>query len=191
MPQPAKYVVRLTPERRAELERITRCGADKARRIRRARVLLMCDRDHPLGRYSDGQIARTLGVHVNTVAKVRRAFVESAASDADRQVAAAIDRKRRLTPPTPPKLDGHAEATLVAICCSPPPDGRVRWTLRLLQAELVGRGIVASIGCEAIRKRLKKTRSRPGVSSGSASPSGTRPASSRRWKRCSTSTPGR
>ena len=69
-----------------------------------------------------------------------------------------MDRKRRATPPIQPKLDGRAEAMLVAICCSDPPEGRVRWTLGLLQQEMVGRKIVTSICCETIRKTLKKKR---------------------------------
>ena len=187
---PRKHGVRLTGEQRERLERLTRNGSDKAKRILHARVLLMSDEDHPLGRYADVAIAHALGLHANTVARVRRRFVEgggNGGADGD-AVAAAVDRKSRLTPPTPPKLDGAAEAHLIAICCSPAPAGRVCWTMSLLAKELVGRKIVTSISREAVRLCLKKTSCSPGGPSGSASRNGQAPRSSRGWRRCSTST---
>lgn len=120
------------------------------------------------GRYHDKEIAAILGIHVNTVARIRTRFVLQGEGP-------ALERKRRATPPVPAKLDGQAEAKLVAICCSDPPEGRTRWTLRLLQKEMVGRRIVTSICCETIRKTLKKTSCNLGDSSGSASRSVTRP----------------
>jgi transposase len=144
-------------------------------------MLLLSDQDHPAGRYTDEQIAAQLGVHAKSVARTRRNFVSGGQ-------AAALDRKRRQTPPVPAKLDGAAEATLVAICCSPAPEGRVRWTLRLLAEELVSRKVVASITKETVRLTLKKTSCSPGGSSATASPSGTPRGSSRRWKTCWMST---
>jgi transposase len=179
-----KYIVQLTAETRARLEAITRNGSAPAKKIMHARVLLMSDQHHEAGRYHDHEISTTLGIHINTIARIRKRFVQQGEEP-------ALDRKPRLTPPVPPKLDGHAEAALVAICCSPPPDGRVRWTLNLLRDEAVGRKIVTSICRETIRKTLKKTRSNRGVSSVSAFPNATRPASSRKWNRCWTSTRNR
>jgi len=179
-----KRKVCLTPEERQRLESITRNGAAPAKKIQHARVLLLSDSHHPNGRYPDAQIASILGMHRNSVARVRTRFVLEGEGP-------ALDRKIRATPPTPPKLDGQAEATLVAICCSAPPEGRVRWTLQLLSQEMVGRRIVTSICRETIRKTLKKTSSSPGASSGSASRSGMRPGSSPRWNRCSTPTANR
>lgn len=179
-----KYVVDLTPEARGRLESIARNGSSPAKKILHARVLLMSDCRHASGRYHDGEIARALGVHANTVARVRKRFALSGEGP-------ALDRKPRATPPTPPRLDGRAEAALVAICCSPPPGGRARWTLSLLAGEMAGRKVVTSVCRETVRKALKKTCSSPGASGGSASPSATPPGSSRRWKRCWTSTPCR
>jgi hypothetical protein len=68
-----------------------------------------------------------------------------------------LDRKRRETPPVPPKVDGHVEAQLVALCCSAAPEGRTRWTLKLLAAEMVRRRVVTSIAAETVRRALKKT----------------------------------
>jgi transposase len=179
-----KYIIQLTAEARERLESITRNGSAPAKKILHARVLLMSDQHHSAGRYRDHEIAAALGVHINTVARIRKLFVQQGEEP-------AVTRKVRLTPPVPPKLDGHAEAALVAICCSPPPDGQVRWTLNLLQQEAVGRKIVASICRETIRKTLKKTRCSPGASSVSAFPNATRHASLPRWSRRSMSTQSR
>ena len=73
-----------------------------------------------------------------------------------------------------PVIDGEAEAHLVAICCSPPPEGRVRWTMELLAGEMVGRKIVTHVCAETVRKTLKKTSSSRGRRSAGASLSGTR-----------------
>jgi Homeodomain-like domain len=145
-----KLKVRLTGEQRERLEDITRNGNKSAKRIMHARVLLMSDEGHPLGRYKDADIGRHLGVHEKTVARVRSTFVRCGE-------AVALERKVRESPPVPPKLDGAAEASLVAICCSPPPEGRAHWTLSLLAEELVSRKVVASICKETVRGALKKT----------------------------------
>ena len=176
-----RYIVQLTAQTRERLESITRNGTWPAKKILHARVLLMSDEHHQAGRYHDHQIAAGLNLHINTVARIRKLFVQQGEQP-------AVDRKPRQTPPVAPKLDGQAEAQLIAICCSPPPDGRVRWTLNLLQRETVGRKIVTSICRETIRKTLKKTSFSHGASSASALPNATPPASWRRWNRCSTST---
>jgi transposase len=176
-----KLAVRLTAQQRERLDSLVRNGSSKAKRITHARILLMADEDHPLGRYKDAQIARALGIHVNTVARARWKFIRQGEE-------AAVERKVRLTPPTPAKIDGKAEATLVAICCSPAPTGHARWTLSLLADELVTRKVVVSICKETVRTTLKKMSCSPGGSSATASPSATPPASWRRWKKCSTFT---
>jgi transposase len=179
-----KYTINLTAAARERLESIVRNGSAPAKKIMHARVLLMSDQHHPGGRYHDHQIAAALGIHINTVARIRKAYVL-------RGERPALDRKPRLTPPTPPKLDGHHEALLVAMCCSQPPQGQVRWTLSLLRQEMLGRKIVTSICRETIRKTLKKTRSSRGASNASAFPSVTLRASSPRWSRSWNSTPSR
>ena len=179
-----KYTVQLSPEARARLEAITRNGSAPAKKIMHARVLLMSDQHHECGRYHDHEIAAALNIHINTVARIRKLFVQQGETP-------AVDRKQRATPPIAPKLDGHAEARLIAICCSAPPDGRTRWTMSLLQKECVGRKIVTSICRETIRKTLKKTSFNLGASSVSAFPNAMPPASSRRWNRCSTPMPSR
>jgi hypothetical protein len=85
---------------------------------------------------------------------VRKAYVEEGLS-------AAIERKPRCAQPRR-KLDGAAEAHLVAVACSPPPAGQARWTLRLLSDKLVELKIVESISRECVRQTLKKTSLSPG-----------------------------
>lgn len=177
-----KLVVRLTSECRERLGDIARNGSAPAKKIAHARVLLMSDVQHEAGLRSDHEIAGFLSLHVNTVARIRKRFVLQGEEP-------ALNRKARLTPPVAPRLDGRAEAALVTICCSAAPEGRARWTLSLLQEELIGRKIVTSICRETIRKTLKKTCFSLGASSVSAFPRGTRRGSSPRWKRCSTSMP--
>lgn len=157
-----KYVVDLSSETRSRLEQVARNGTAPAKKILHARVLLMSDQHHPAGRYTDEQIAAALGVHLNTVGRIRKKYVLQGEGP-------ALDRKPRATPPVPPKLDGRAEAHLVAICCSPPPAGRARWTLSLLANELAGRKVVTSVCRETVRLTLKKMNSSPGGRSGSAS----------------------
>jgi hypothetical protein len=180
-PIPRKYHVRLSAEQRQRLADITRNGRSPARKILHARMLLMSDQDHPDGRWHDQQIAAALGVHVNSVARVRKRFVLAGEQP-------ALQRKARLMPPVPPKIDGRAEAHLIAICCSPPPAGRARWTLKLLAGEMVGRGIVTSLSAEAVRLHLKKTSFSRGGPSASAFRSARAGVSSRGWSTSSTST---
>ncbi|MBE9100905.1 helix-turn-helix domain-containing protein [Vacuolonema iberomarrocanum] len=84
--------------------------------------------------------------------------------------APALNRRPRALPPVPPKLDGEHPAHLVAICCSDPPQGRIRWPLTLLVNELKQRGIVTEISRETVRQSLKKINYALGTSSGTAFP---------------------
>jgi transposase len=178
---PNLYPIALTAEQRARLEDITRNGSAPAKKIRHAQVLLLSDANRPEGRLTRDQIAQLLRMHVNTVDRIRKRF-------ATEGEAPALDRKPRLTPPTPPKIDGRVEAHLVAICCGKAPEGRTRWTLQLLADELKRRGLVTHVCAETVRQALKKTNCSPGASSAGASRSATPPASSPRWKTSSTCT---
>lgn len=111
--------------------------------------MLLADQEHLQGRWTDAQISDALGIHINTVAKIRRRFVLEGETP-------ALNRRRRITPPHKPILDGKAHAHLVAICCSSPPCGRTHWTIELLVNELKGRNIVTQISRETVRRSLKK-----------------------------------
>jgi hypothetical protein len=146
-----KCQVQLTAEQRGDLEQTARDGKSPARKARYARLLLHADEAHPEGRRNDAWIGDALGMHVNTVARIRKLFVAGGLD-------AAFGRKARETPPVAPKIDGRIEAHLVAIHCGPPPQGQARWTLTLLAGELMARKLVTEVSIETVRKALKKTR---------------------------------
>lgn len=150
----SKYVVRLTEEEREELEGIVRRGRVAAAKRRRAQVLLKADARPEGSGPTDEQVADAVGTGAITVHRVRKAYVEEG-------LTAAIQRKANAGRP-PRKLDGAAEARLVATACGPAPEGRARWTLRLLADKLVELEIVESISTECVRQTLKKTTSSRG-----------------------------
>jgi transposase len=143
-----KYIVRLTEEERKGLRAAVSKGQASARKIGHARVLLKVDADGP--NWTDEQAAEAFGIRANTVRDMRQRFVEEG-------LEAALERKRRTEPPTPRKLDGAGEARLIALACGEPPEGRARWTLRLLAGKMVELAIVDGISHETVRRTLKKT----------------------------------
>src|SRR5438132_9071582 len=142
---PNRYPVTLSPDQRDRLEQLTRTGKAPVSKVRHARVLLLSDGNRPGGRLTRDRIAEVLGMHVNTVDRLRKRFVLEGEQP-------ALDRKARPMPPTPAKIDGRAEAHLVATCCSTAPKGRARWTLTLLADELKRRGLVTRVSIETVRK---------------------------------------
>jgi transposase len=179
---PNQYPIFLSGEQRERLEEICRNGHSPAKKIRHAQVLLLSDRNRPEGRMTGNQICEMLGMHLNTVARIRRRFV------LDGEIP-ALNRKVPEKPPTPPIIDGEIEPQLVAICCSKPPAGRVRWTLQMLADALMERRIVTRISAETVRRVLKKTSCSPGGSSAGVFPNGIEPDLSPKWRRSSTPTP--
>ena len=149
-----KYAVALGEAERARLRALVGAGAAPARPLTRARVLLKADQGEGGAAWADAAIAGALEIHPTTVARIRRQFVE-------RGLEAALERKRpdRVYPRA---LDGEAEAHLVALACSQPPEGRERWTLRLLAGELVRLEAVETVSYETVRRTLKQTSSSRG-----------------------------
>ena len=144
-----RYIVRLSPEERQELENIVKKGKSSAFKIRHAQILLHSDANQ-----SVEAIASMLHCNKNTVSEVRKRLVEKG-------LAAALERKKRSTPPTPRLFDGEAEARLIALACSTPPEGRARWTLQLLADRVVELNIVPHCTANTIHEVLKKTNSSP------------------------------
>jgi hypothetical protein len=173
-----KFTVHLSAAYRAELEAVCRRQSVGAAKVRRARILLLSDMDHPDGRRRDWEIAEAVGLCVRQVVRIRQQFARDGES--------TLDRKPR--PAVPGKLDGPAEARLITLCCSTPPDGRDRWTLQLLCDELARWKVVRSVCPETVRKCLKKTDLSLGKRSASASQKRTARGSLRGWKKSSTST---
>ncbi len=151
-----KVVVRLDEVQRAALRKIVRSGRHPAALLRRAHILLKTDADGPDG-WSDDRIAEALCTTRMTVRRVRHQFV-------DQGLDRALHRKRP-TGRQYRKLDGQQEAKLVAIACSPPPEGRAKWTMRLMADRLVELEVVESIDPATVCRTLKKTRSSRGSNS--------------------------
>lgn len=175
-----KLKVHLSPEFRGELEAICRRQSVEAAKVRRARILLMSDEGHPDGRRRDWEIAESVGLSERQVVRIRQQFV--------REGEPVLQRKRRTDAGVSKTFDGEAEARLVTLCCSAPPEGRDRWTLQLLCDHLARLQVVESVCCETVRQCLKKTNSSPGEPSVSAFRKQTAPVSSHGWKKFSTLT---
>ena len=144
-----KYLITLTEEERHSLRTLVRSGHAGARKITRARILLKADQNPGGPAWTDQQICAALDVGVTTVERLRKRFVVDG-------FAAALNRRKNKTPRFRRKLDGHQEAQLVTLACSHPPEGRDRWTLRLLADKLVELEIVDTISYQTVRRVLKK-----------------------------------
>ena len=142
------YQVTLTPVERSDLIKLVSNGKCSAAKIKHAHILLAVDESEH-GRVSDSEVAKQFHCHANTVANIRERFVEEG-------LEAALERKKRATPPTAPIFDGRAEAHLIRIACSAPPEGRCRWTLRLLADKCVELNIVEKTGKSTVHEVLKK-----------------------------------
>jgi transposase len=145
-----KYIVRLTDEERQHCRGLLRKGFCAATRRTRAAILLKADADGPA--WSDQQISEALDCAVATVENIRKRFVLQGFE-------AALERKPQVRPSRQRKLDGRGEAHLIALACGDPPEGRERWTLKLLAGRLVQLEVVDSISDQTVRRTLKKTRS--------------------------------
>ncbi|MGE5756006.1 MAG: helix-turn-helix domain-containing protein [Planctomycetaceae bacterium] len=144
-----KYRVTLTAEERAGLEAMIDRGKADARKLAHARILLQADEADGAPARTDEEVAAALDTSTRTVERVRRRFVEEGTESA--------------LLPRPTKrvyaraLDGAQEAHLIALACSAPPDGKKRWTLRLLAERVVELGYVEAVSHETVRRTLQKT----------------------------------
>ena len=181
---PRKYRVELTETQRQELTTISRSTSETVLRTRRARVLLLADQNHPEGRRPDWQIGEIVGLTERQVERIRKQAVLEGIPE-------TTDRKVRSDQGIPRTFDGPAEARLVQLCCSTPPDGHSRWTLALLVDEAKRLEIVATVCEETVRQTLKKTDSSRGTAAGSAFRRPTGRGSSHGWSTCWMSTTSR
>jgi len=142
-----KYRVFLSEKERKYLGKLVNTGVDKARKLTRARILLLTD-ESPSGLSNkDKEIIDSLGVCARTVAATRERFVEEG-------IQGALNEKPRSGRPR--EFTGRDEAKLTLIACSDPPEGRSRWSVRLLADKMVELEVVDSISRESVRKCLKK-----------------------------------
>jgi transposase len=149
-----KYVVRLSAGEREQLEALIRKGKSPAQRVLKARILLKADVSAAGEGWSDSRIIKALETSVSMVYRVRKQLVEEG-------LEAVLSRKQRARPAVPAIFDGEKEAKLIALACSKPPQGRTRWTLRLLETKVVELGIVDRASDSTIGRTLKKTLSSP------------------------------
>jgi transposase len=140
-----KYVVDLTQQERTHLQEVAHSSAQSARKVRYAQALLKADAG-----WCDEKIAEAFDVSVNTVGRLRQRFVQEGLD-------VALGARSRQPRPHARKLDGEAQAHLIALACTEAPEGRSRWTLRLLADKMVELGYVEGLSHEAVRKVLKKT----------------------------------
>jgi hypothetical protein len=143
--------IQLAAEERAELERFSTTGVRNIRLVNRAKIILALDISE--GRTSERQeaIAERLKVNRQTVVNAKRDFL------AAENVSLFLQRKKRKTPPVPPKVTGELEARIIALACSEAPQGYARWTLRLLAEKCVQLCYIDSLSHTTISSILKKT----------------------------------
>ena len=142
------YVVRLSAEERGVCQEVLKTLKGSSQKVRRAQILLKADADGPA--WPDVKIAEAFNCRVQTIENLRKRLVSEG-------FALALEGKKRQEPPTPCKLDGEAEAKLIALRLGKPPAGYGHWTLQLLADQLVALEVVESISHETVRKTLKKT----------------------------------
>lgn len=143
-----KYIVKLTEAERYQLKQILSAGTSSARKMRRAQILLKSDSSPDGPNWSYQAIGEAFNVSQPTISEVRRTYAESG-------LEAAINRKKpeRVYEH---RLDGVAEAHLIALACGEPPEGHERWTLRLLRERMIKLSYVENVSHETLRTTLKK-----------------------------------
>lgn len=143
-----KYIVRLSKKERQQLTETVKSLKGSSQKARRARILLKADVNGP--GWTDAKITEAFGCRVQTVENLRKRLITEG-------FAIALHGKPREKPPVAKKLDGKAEAKLIATRLGKPPKGFANWSLRLLAERVVELGLADSISHETVRKTLKKT----------------------------------
>jgi transposase len=144
-----KVRVTLTPAERDELGCLLSRGKADVRKLKHAQILLKADQAEGGPAWPDARIAEALDAGITTVERVRQRFVEEG-------LAAALSPYRGGRRIYARKLDGAQQAHLIALACSSPPEGRGRWTLRLLASRMVELAYVDRLSYETVRQTLKK-----------------------------------
>jgi hypothetical protein len=144
-----RYRVTLTKEERKELEAISTKGKRAARTVLYARALILLDAGGYGPNWTVAKVAEALGTTPRTLEHLKKRFVEE-------DLPAAIERKKRVTPPRKIQFGGEFEAKLLAMACSEAPEGRERWTMRLLAEKMVELKIVPSVSPMTVCNTLKK-----------------------------------
>ncbi len=143
-----KYVVKLSAEERERREAMISAGKHPAQSLTKARILLKADVSEAGEGWSDSAISAALDTSINNIGRTRRRLVEEG-------IAAALTRKHNPNSARPRIFDGAAEAKLIALTCSPAPEGFARWSLRLLEEKVVELNIVEKASDNTIGRTLK------------------------------------
>jgi hypothetical protein len=146
----AKAPIYLKEEDRVKLEKFAKNGTHNAHLITRANIILMLDRTGKKDHMRVQRTADTFGVSKQAVYNIIDDYYNA------KDVETFLTRKVRETPPVPSKIDGELEAHIIALACSEPPEGRARWTLRLLAEKAVELDFVDAISHTTVRRLLKK-----------------------------------
>ena len=150
------YRIKLSAQERSELERFPNSRKKVAAlKVTKARAILLADESEAGPALRDPDIMKATGIKPATLSRLRQRVCEVSPIE-------ALERKAQARPSRKAKIDGEVEARLTTIACSQAPEGRKRWTLRLLAKRLVELELVDSISHEAVRQALKKTTSNPG-----------------------------
>ena len=147
------YVVKLQPEEKKHLEAMLRKGRHSARELRRAQVLLFADAGK-----SNKEIQAATGMSEPGLIQIKKRYCTE-----------GLQLKDKPRPGQPKKLDSRGEQYLIALACSPAPEGREVWTMQMLADKLVELQVVESLSDESVRLRLKKMTLSPGSKSSGAS----------------------
>jgi transposase len=142
--------IQLSKSERKELERFSRTGTRSVRLVNRAKIILSLDESEGRKKETQAEIADRIGVSRQTVYDAKKDYLGA------QDVSKFLQRKKRETPPVMPKITGDVEARIIALACSEVPQGRAKWTLRLLADKSVELGYVDSLSHTTVSRLLKK-----------------------------------
>ena len=142
--------IELSASRRNELEKFTKTGKHSVRLVNRAKIILELDEANGRKPLKQAQIAEKIGVTRQTINDAKQSFI---AAD---NISAFLQRKKREAPPIEPKITGEVEAHIIALACSPVPEGYSKWSVRLLADKCVELNYIDSISFKSVQRVLKK-----------------------------------
>jgi len=149
-----RYTIKLTKTEVEELKAIINKGSHTSQIFRVAYILLNCDEGQHSDKVTNDQISKVLKVGMRTIDRVKKKFIEEGfEASLERRATSRVYEK---------KSDGDVEAKLITLCCSEPPKGYAKWSLRLLAEKMVELNYVQSISHVTVRSVLKKTNLNPG-----------------------------
>jgi hypothetical protein len=143
-------IIELVEKERRQLEEFAKNGKHNAHLITRAKVILKLDRSNKKGHLRITRISEEVDLSRQAIYDIRDAYLQAP------DIEAFLTRKKRETPPVPPKITGEIEAHIIAIACGEKPEGRTRWTMQLIADKCVELHCIDSISEISVRRVLKK-----------------------------------